>query len=230
MGAWMQEKRKAPSCQQQQQQGDHFSCCWWLQLDTPGPHCCVTLAPERAHFIHMHIFTSGWTKLRERETRSMVVFQPGWCQAPVEKYTGQGSNPRLPHPPIVSAPCLPWQQNMKMCKQCVHELFWPPRNYLLKPRRGHSSGFRGPDCGPGVHLKHSGAEDAPGSGDHRQCHCLPVAKPISLMELSSWLHITGLDEEHGVSSPLNQLCLLYFLPLESIKPTLRTKIILHVSS
>lgn len=79
-------------------------------------------------------------------------------------------------------------------------------------------------------MKHSGAEDAPGSGDRCRCHCLPLAKPISLMELSSWLHITGLDEEQGVSSPLNQLCLLYFLPLESIKLTLRTKIILHVNN
>lgn len=79
-------------------------------------------------------------------------------------------------------------------------------------------------------MKHSGAEDAPGSAGRRGCHCLPVAKPISLMELSSRLHITGLDEEQGVSSPLNQLCLLYFLPLESIKLTLRTEIILHVSN
>lgn len=208
--------------------GGQFFLQLVVTVGHPGPPLLCNLSTGTCAF-HSHTHFHKWLNEAEGagdQKRGCISarLMPGSCW----KTHGSGAQP--PTTPILSAPRLPWQQNMEMCKQCVREQFWPPRNYLLKPRRGHSSGFSRPDCGPGVHLKHSGAEDAPGSADRCGCHCLPVAKPISLMELSSWLHNTGLDEEQGVSSPLNQLCLLYFLPLESIKLTLRTKTILHVSN
>lgn len=105
---WVPEckEREKPRHANNSSRGDNFSCCWWLQLDTPGPHCCVTLAPERAHFIHVHVFTSGCERSGgSRRPEAWLYFSPADARTLLKNTRVKGPHPRLP-PSLPRLACL----------------------------------------------------------------------------------------------------------------------------